>query len=249
MDSHLSDQLKAVFGTTDLYAILEVERKATFEEIKKAYKRLALKNHPDRGGDAEKFKAVSVAHCILSDEGKRSTYDESGDVDDAEGDGGGEGGEGDDFKHWYDYYRTLFPPINASMIQNFSEKYKGSDEEKEDVLECYAKYKGDMGKLMESVMLADSDDDEIRFRVIIDAAIATGEVSSYSLYQKHIAKSASATATGGGGGGGKGAAKKRQGEVDLCDEGGDGEEGSKKGKGKKGKTKTAGGGGGGTPLV
>jgi molecular chaperone DnaJ len=66
----------------DLYALLEVPRTATAEEIKKAYRRLARKYHPDvNPGDKEaeeKFKEISLAFDILSDEKKRALYDEMG---------------------------------------------------------------------------------------------------------------------------------------------------------------------------
>jgi len=63
----------------DHYKVLGVERKATAEEIKKAYRRLARKYHPDRNpGDAkseEQFKRVSQANDVLSDADKRKEYD------------------------------------------------------------------------------------------------------------------------------------------------------------------------------
>ena len=66
----------------DYYEILSVERSASSEEIKKAYKRLAIKYHPDRNsGDAEaveKFKEASEAFEVLSDAEKRSRYDQFG---------------------------------------------------------------------------------------------------------------------------------------------------------------------------
>jgi molecular chaperone DnaJ len=62
----------------DLYKILEVSKTATAAEIKKAYRKLALKNHPDKGGDEEVFKKISNAYNILSDEQKRAQYDVGG---------------------------------------------------------------------------------------------------------------------------------------------------------------------------
>jgi DnaJ family protein C protein 27 len=57
------------------YELLGLAATATPEEIKKAYRRAALKHHPDKGGDEEMFKAVCVAMEVLSDENKRSLYD------------------------------------------------------------------------------------------------------------------------------------------------------------------------------
>ncbi|WP_138159291.1 molecular chaperone DnaJ [Peptoniphilus catoniae] len=63
----------------DFYEILEVERSASLKDIKKSYKRLAKKYHPDLNqGDKEsemKFKEINVAYEVLSDEGKRRNYD------------------------------------------------------------------------------------------------------------------------------------------------------------------------------
>lgn len=62
----------------DYYEILGVNRNAGKEEIKKTYKKLALKHHPDKGGDAEKFKELSEAYAVLSDDDKRKQYDQFG---------------------------------------------------------------------------------------------------------------------------------------------------------------------------
>jgi DnaJ homolog subfamily A member 2 len=72
-----------------LYKILGVSKTASQSEIKKAYMLLAKKEHPDKGGDPEKFKEISKAYEILSDEEKRGIYDEHGEEAAASGRGGG----------------------------------------------------------------------------------------------------------------------------------------------------------------
>jgi len=64
--------------TTKFYKLLEVEKTATEAEIKKAYRKLAVKHHPDKGGDPEKFKEITRAYEVLSDQEKRSRYDRFG---------------------------------------------------------------------------------------------------------------------------------------------------------------------------
>ena len=70
---------------TDYYEILGVKKTATGEAIKKAYRKLAMKYHPDHsGGDKnaeEKFKKISEAYAVLSDKEKRQQYDTYGSAD------------------------------------------------------------------------------------------------------------------------------------------------------------------------
>lgn len=69
----------------DLYKVLGVEKTATQDEIKKAFRKLAIQYHPDKNpGDAaaeEKFKEINAAYSVLGDEQKRSQYDMYGSAD------------------------------------------------------------------------------------------------------------------------------------------------------------------------
>ena len=61
-----------------LYNILGLNKDASLEQIKKAYRKLALIHHPDRGGNEEEFKNITKAYEILSDDEKRKRYDLTG---------------------------------------------------------------------------------------------------------------------------------------------------------------------------
>lgn len=87
----------------DYYEVLGVSKSATPEEIKKAYRQLALKYHPDRNPDdkdaEEKFKEAAEAYSVLSDENKRARYDRYGfaGMNGGSASGGGFGGGFGDF--------------------------------------------------------------------------------------------------------------------------------------------------------
>ncbi|OIW25132.1 DnaJ domain-containing protein [Coniochaeta ligniaria NRRL 30616] len=174
--------------TIDPYEVLSIERTATADQIKSAYRKAALKNHPDKVPEDkkteahEKFQSIAFAYAILSDPARRKRYDETGSTSESIVDSEG--------FSWSDYYREQFrDAISDDAIEKFAKQYKGSDEEKDDLLVAYEQYKGDMNKIYETVMLSDVLEDDERFRGIIDEAIASGDVPSFKKYANESQKS------------------------------------------------------------
>jgi len=94
----------------DYYRTLEVERGASADDVKKAYRRLALQYHPDRNpGDKaaeEKFKSITEAYEVLSDPKKREIYDHYGAAG-LKGGGPGAGGGFDDFSNPFSVFERV----------------------------------------------------------------------------------------------------------------------------------------------
>jgi molecular chaperone DnaJ len=95
----------------DYYEVLGVSRECSGDELRKAYRREALKHHPDRNqGDAgaeAKFKEVNEAYQVLSDDEKRRVYDQFGHAG-LEGGPGGFDGISDVFSHMQDLFAEMF---------------------------------------------------------------------------------------------------------------------------------------------
>ena len=108
-------------GGKNYYDILNIDRNSTEDEIKKAYKRMALKYHPDRNTDKDaedKFKEISIAYQILSDKDKKKKYDLYGDTNIE-----------DIFQNntmHFDIFNNLFGDLNKSF-GNIFENNKNKD--------------------------------------------------------------------------------------------------------------------------
>jgi curved DNA-binding protein len=93
-------------GDTKLYNILGLDRSCSADEVKRAYRRKARVMHPDKGGDAEKFKELSAAYEVLSDDQKRAVYDKYGEAGLTGGGGGGSNFR--EFESASDFARDFF---------------------------------------------------------------------------------------------------------------------------------------------
>ena len=126
----------------DYYKILGVEKDATADQIKKAYRKIAIKYHPDKWGDApeaerkeaeEKFKKAAEAYSVLSDAEKRSRYDQFGEAG-VNGDAGGFGGFGgqgmdinDIFSNFGDIFGDIFGGMGGGRRSRGPARHKGGD--------------------------------------------------------------------------------------------------------------------------
>uniref|UniRef100_A0A0V0HLX7 Putative ovule protein n=2 Tax=Solanum chacoense TaxID=4108 RepID=A0A0V0HLX7_SOLCH len=88
------------------YEVLGVSKSASQDELKKAYRKAAIRNHPDKGGDPEKFKELAQAYEVLSDPEKRDIYDQYG--EDALKEGMGSGGGGGGVHNHFDIFESFF---------------------------------------------------------------------------------------------------------------------------------------------
>ncbi|KAJ8118574.1 hypothetical protein OPT61_g477 [Boeremia exigua] len=163
------------------YEVLGLEHEATGDDVKKAYRKMALKHHPDKVAEGEKeaankkFQEIAFAYAILSDDRRRKRYDLTGST--------AESLEDDEDFDWLSFYRGQYKNIiNDETISKLSNEYKGSDEERRDLLKAYTKYKGKLDQIYEAVMLSDILVDDDRFRELLDDAISKGEIESYPAY-------------------------------------------------------------------
>lgn len=116
----------------DYYSVLGVDRKASKDDIKKAFRKLAHAHHPDKtGGDEKKFKEASEAYAVLSDDKKRAEYDAYGRVFSGGAGGQGQGFEGFDFSQFGGFGGAQGFDINIDdLFGGFSDVFGGRSREK-----------------------------------------------------------------------------------------------------------------------
>lgn len=217
--SDTEDHLNPEPPSIDPYEVLGLERDATPDQVKSAYRKAALKHHPgrfftgnfhlacskvaqryltlylfpknqDKVPESQKeeahiaFQRIALANAVLSDPTRRKRYDTTGSTSESIIDADG--------FDWTEYYRAAYADaISHDAIEKFAKVYKGSDEEKDDLLAAYEQHKGNMTLVYESVMLSNVLEDDERFRQIIDEAIQEGDVEAFKAYARESAASKS----------------------------------------------------------
>lgn len=182
------------FPDIEPYDILEVTKSSTPIEIKKSYKRLCLKYHPDKIQqassieDREFFPKLQFSYSILSDSIKRQRYDNTGSL------GIGEDDIDDEYFNWKDYFDSMNEKITIDMIEEDKLKYQHSTEEKDDILHNFVYYEGDFIKLFEVIPHLDFDEalEDRVFRLIedainnqeFDAELVQATLKSWEKYKK-----------------------------------------------------------------
>ena len=115
----------------DFYSVLGIDKSADEKEIKKAYRRLANKYHPDKNPDdptaEEKFKEATMAYEVLSDAQKRSAYDRMGHTtfEQAMNNGGFSGSGGFSGGDYSDIFSDIFSAFGGGRSSGFSEFFGG----------------------------------------------------------------------------------------------------------------------------
>ncbi|VAI22916.1 unnamed protein product [Triticum turgidum subsp. durum] len=111
--------------STRYYEILGVPKDASQDDLKKAYRKAAIKNHPDKGGDPEKFKELAQAYEVLSDPEKREIYDQYG--EDALKEGMGGGGMHDPFDIFQSFFGGGGNPFGGGGSSRGRRQRRGED--------------------------------------------------------------------------------------------------------------------------
>ncbi|KAK4530103.1 hypothetical protein CCYA_CCYA03G0960 [Cyanidiococcus yangmingshanensis] len=179
-------------STRSFYDVLGVSRRATVEEIKKAYRRLVLSVHPDRvqakSGIAdekaqreahENFLQLQRIYETLIDEEKRAFYDETGKCLDERT----ALNEESTLDALHVFFRTCQRRITEEDIAAFEEKYRYSEMEREDVLNHYRNVDGKVDHMIDHIPYSE-ESDLSRFVKILDEALCRGEVERTPAYAR-----------------------------------------------------------------
>lgn len=170
----------------DLYTLLQIEKEATQEEIKRAYYKMSLKTHPDRCPQNEydratkAFQSLGKAYLILSTPELRRIYDNTGRIIDDSELYNAMNVQNDNID-WSTWFKTMFERVSFDTLDKVKQSYQKSDEEIQDLLKCYRDHHGDMSAIMSS-MIFSTEEDESRFRQILQKEIKNKRIPNYKMF-------------------------------------------------------------------
>ncbi|KAG4301668.1 hypothetical protein PCK1_002153 [Pneumocystis canis] len=175
-----NEELTNKFHEINPYLVLKINKHATQTEIRSAYRKQALLNHPDKKPESEKeeatakFEEIAFAYSILSDEKRRQIYDTTGRTEEIIND--------INLSEWIkDLYDNA---VNKETLEAFKKSYQGSDEERQDLYLAYEQCKGSMTDIFSHILCSNVLLDEERFRKMIDEGIERKELKKYKNYSQ-----------------------------------------------------------------
>lgn len=212
-ESNFTKEATDLFGTTDLYEILNLKKKTAgpAEKIKKAYYKASLKYHPDRVNNRLHHEEASETKVSSSNGAKEAESDK--DVtelatrkfqligkayailsDEEKRKIYDETGVIDDDsvisseRDWSDYWRVLFKKVTVKDLEDFEQNYKNSDEERNDLKAAYLKHEGDMTGILTEIMCTTQDEDEERLGEILKELISNEELPDFHKFSNESDK-------------------------------------------------------------
>ncbi|KAG5642186.1 hypothetical protein DXG03_003424 [Asterophora parasitica] len=171
----------------DLYQVLSVPQDAKADDIKKAYRRLALVHHPDKHASASaevktdastKFQQIGFAYAVLGDEKRRARYDNTGKTDEGFELAAGEDG-------WEAYFEAIFERVTRGKLDEMKKEYQGSAEEIDDLKTAYINTGGSIGDIMTHIPHS-AHEDEARFITAISDLVAQGTLPTLETWQASV---------------------------------------------------------------
>ncbi|KAJ7063288.1 hypothetical protein C8F01DRAFT_1132369 [Mycena amicta] len=173
--------------SVDLYAVLDLTSDATVDAIKKAYRQLALKCHPDKQAAAASDESKSDAATRFQQVGfayacpqltRRGGSDTTKPAEQTKGLGVAEDG-------WDAYFEELFDRVTRDKLDEMKKEYQGSSEELHDLKSAYLDTQGSIADIMNAIPHS-TFDDEPRFIVVITNLIAKGDLATMPAWENGI---------------------------------------------------------------
>lgn len=165
---------------TAYYDLLQVSPTATAAEIRKSFRTLALKHHPDRAGNTPEatahFQQLRAVHDLLLDPDRRAAYDAEGD------DGTLHGGDPVDTEAAAAFFASAGIRVTEEEIIAYEARYRDSDEEREDLSNFFNRFNGAVDTVLDFIPYSE-ETDLARFVEFWDTEISKDVLKSTKMYK------------------------------------------------------------------